>query len=139
MLVCSGHISDFVGGKYNVLGSFRDWYRGYWTLVVIFGMLHRVVVSRVIYFLHCTLLVTLVFSLLFSVSCFRLWFLTVVSVSNTQGKTPPVPGSTIALVSNTGSTYNRVATKVRTYFEMRTDGQRFLCLKSRISILRRYL
>ena len=34
---------------------------------------------------------------------------------------------------------NRVATKVRTYFEMRTDGQRFLCLKSRISILRRYL
>ena len=35
--------------------------------------------------------------------------------------------------------FNRVATKVRTYFEMRTDGQRFLCLKSRISILRRYL
>ena len=39
--------------------------------------------------------------LLFSHSC----FLPVVSVSNTQGKTPLVPGSTIALVSNTGSTY----------------------------------
>ena len=30
-----------------------------------------------------------------SVSCFRVWFLAVVSVSNTQDKTPPVPGSTI--------------------------------------------
>ena len=41
---------------------------------------------------------TVVFCLLLFVSCFRLWFLTVVSVSNTQGKTPPVPGSTITLV-----------------------------------------
>ena len=30
-----------------------------------FGILHRVILSRVIYFLHCTLLVTLVFCLLF--------------------------------------------------------------------------
>ena len=45
-------------------------------------------------------------SLLSSVSCFRVWFLAVVSVSNTQDKTPPVPGSTIILVvSSTGSTY----------------------------------
>ena len=35
---------------------------------------------------------------LVSVYCFRLWFLTVVPVSNTQGKTPSVPGSTITLV-----------------------------------------
>ena len=34
---------------------------------------------------------------------------------------------------------NRVARKIRTYFEMGTDGQRFVCLKSGISILRRYL
>ena len=33
-----------------------------------------------------------------SVSCFRVWFLTVVSVSNTQNKTLQVPGSTITLV-----------------------------------------
>ena len=35
-----------------------------------------------------------------SVSCFRVWFLTVVSVSNTQGKTPPVPGSMINSASS---------------------------------------
>ena len=60
-----------------------------------FGILHLVILSRVISFLHCTLLVTLIFSLLVSVSCFRLWFLTVVSVFSTQCKPLPVPGSTI--------------------------------------------
>ena len=39
----------------------------------IFGILHRVILSRVIAFLYCTLLATLVFCLLFSVSCFRGW------------------------------------------------------------------
>ena len=41
------------------------------------------------------LLLFILLCLLFSVSCFRVWFLTGVSVSNTQDKTPPVPGSTI--------------------------------------------
>ena len=76
------------------------------------GIGTEVIVSWVISFLDCTLWVTLVFCLLLtdsvscsSVSCFRVWFLTVVSDSNTQDKTPPVPGSTITLVSSTGSTY----------------------------------
>ena len=34
---------------------------------------------------------------------------------------------------------NRVAKKMRTYFEMGTDGHRFLCFKFGISLLRRYL
>ena len=37
------------------------------------------------------------------------------------------------------STINRVAKKMRTYFEMGTDGHRFLCFKFEISCLRRYL
>ena len=34
---------------------------------------------------------------------------------------------------------NRVARKMRTYFEMGTDGERFVSLKSGNSILRRYI
>ena len=34
---------------------------------------------------------------------------------------------------------NRVARNMRTHYGMETDGQRFVCLKSGISILRRYL
>ena len=49
-----------------------------WNLAL-FGILHRVIISRVICFLDCTLLVTIV-----SVSCFRLLFLTIGFVSNTQ-------------------------------------------------------
>ena len=64
-----------------------------WNLSL-FGILHRVILFRDIYFLHCTLLVTLVICLL---------FLAVVSVSNTQAKTPH--DHTIIVVSNTGSTY----------------------------------
>ena len=45
--------------------------------------------------LSCYLSLVLSDSVLFSVSCFRVWFLTVASVSNTQDKIPPVPGSTI--------------------------------------------
>ena len=41
--------------------------------------------------------------------------------------------------SDGAASANRVARKMRTYFEMGTDGQRFVCLKSGISILRRYL
>ena len=44
-----------------------------WTLVefAMFGILHRVILSRAISFLHCTLLGTLVLCpFLFSVSCF---------------------------------------------------------------------
>ena len=36
-------------------------------------------------------------------------------------------------------TFNRVAEKMRTYFEMGTDGQRFFPFQSGISFLRRYL
>ena len=41
----------------EVIGLLWNW--------LLFGILHRVILSRVIYFLHCTLLVTLVFHLLF--------------------------------------------------------------------------
>ena len=73
-----------------------------------FGILHRIILSRVISFLHCTLLVTLVFI----VSCFRLWFLTVVPVSNTLGKTPPVPGSTIRVSMGYASIHNLAIPRV---------------------------
>ena len=71
-----------------VLGSFRDWFWGYWTLVkyIILGMHHRVILSRAVSFLYSTLsflpiLVSLRLLTLFSISGSCLWFLSLVSVS----------------------------------------------------------
>ena len=70
----------------------------------VYGIGTEVIFSRVISFIDCTLWVTLVFCSCFSDSAFVfcLLFLSLVpdcvSVSNTQDKTPPVPGSTIKLV-----------------------------------------
>ena len=63
----------------------------------LFGILHRVILSRVIYFLHCILLVTLVFCLLFLNLVHYCCFLSLIH----KEQAPPVAGSTITLVSFT--------------------------------------